>query len=316
MPMKAIWQNNSPYSKFLLSVGVILICAVLFTIISMMVATSIYGVSMLEMPNIIEDLDNPLTIEMLKLIQTISAIGTFIVPAVLLAYFFSTQPANYLGLDKKAMPTSYLLIVVLMVVALPFINYLGELNSRMSLPEWMSGLENWMKNSEEKAAQLTEKFLVMNTTGEFLYAFVMIALLPGIGEELMFRGIVQRIFSEWFKNVHTGIFVSAILFSAMHVQFYGFIPRMLLGMMLGYLYVWSGSLWLPILAHLANNGTAVILFYFFQKDMMSLNPDEIGTQNDYGTVLVSIVLTGAILWFVYRAEKKKKLLTEGQHYNY
>jgi membrane protease YdiL (CAAX protease family) len=316
MPLKAIWQNNTSYSKFLLSVGVILISAVLFTIIAMMAATSMYGVSMLEMPKIIEDLDNPVTIEMLKLIQTISEIGTFIVPAILLAYFFSTRPVNYLGLDKKALPASYLLVAVLMIVALPFINYLGELNSHMKLPEALSGLEKWMKDSEDKAAQLTEKFLEMNSAKDFLYAFVMVALLPAIGEELMFRGIVQRVFSEWFKNVNTAIITTAILFSAMHMQFYGFIPRMLLGVMLGYLYVWSGSLWLPMLAHLVNNGAAVILTYLFKARMTTFDADKIGTENDYAVVLVSLFLVVGILLTVYRIEKRKKLLAESPNPNY
>ncbi len=316
MPLKAIWQNNTPYSKFLLSVGVILISAVFFTIVSMMVATSMYGVSMLEMPKIIEDLDNPVTIEMLKLIQTISEIGTFIVPAILLAYFFSTRPVNYLGLDKKALPTSYLLIAVLMIVALPFINFLGEMNSHMSLPEWLSGVEKWMKDSEDKAAQLTEKFLEMNSMKDFIYAFVMVALLPAIGEELMFRGIVQRVFREWFKNVNTAIIVTAVLFSAMHMQFYGFIPRMLLGILLGYLYVWSGSLWLPILAHLVNNGAAVILTYLFKSQLTTFDADKIGTENDYTDVLISAILVAGILWTVYRLEKRKKLLAEGQSSNF
>jgi membrane protease YdiL (CAAX protease family) len=311
MPLKAIWQNNTPYSKFLISVGVILISAIFFTIVSVILATSVYGVSILELPKIIEDFDNPLTIEMLKLIQTVSTIGTFIIPAILLAYFFSTQPAAYLGLDKKALPGSFILIVVLMVVALPFINFLGELNSHMKLPEGLSGLEKWMKDAEDKAALVMEKFLVMNSAKDFIYAFVMIALLPAIGEELMFRGVVQRIFSEWFKNVNTAIFVSAILFSAMHMQFYGFVPRMLLGLLLGYLYVWSGSLWLPILAHLVNNGAAVIFYYFYQNGKISFNPDEIGTQNDYAAILISAFLVAGILVTVYRLEKKKKSLVIG-----
>jgi uncharacterized protein len=305
MPLKAIWQNNTPYSKFLLAVGVILISAVTFTLLSMVLASMVYGVGIMELANIIEDMDNPLTISILKLIQTLSEIGTFIIPAIVLAYFFDNRPAAYLGLDKKPMSSSAVLIIILMVVALPFINFLGEMNSHMSLPSWLAGLEQWMKDSEEKAMLITEKFLVMNSAGDFIYAMVMIALLPAIGEELMFRGIVQRVFSDWFRNVNTGIWVSAILFSAMHVQFYGFFPRMLLGVMLGYLYIWSGSLWLPMLAHFINNGAAVVLTYLFKSQMISIDPDKMGTQNDYVAVMISVILTASILWIVYRREKQK-----------
>src|SRR3954465_5032881 len=166
MPLKAIWQNNTPYSKFLLSVGVILISAVTFTLLSMVMATMIYGVGFMELAKIIEDYDNPLTISILKLIQTLSEIGTFIIPALILAYFFDNRPVAYLGLDKKPLTISFVLIVILMLVALPFINFLGEMNSHMSLPSWLSGLEQWMKESEEKARQITEKFLVMNSAGD------------------------------------------------------------------------------------------------------------------------------------------------------
>src|SRR5438034_131810 len=129
MPLKAIWQNNTSYSKFLLSVGVILISVTFISILSLVVASLVYHIGILDLTKIINDLDNPLTIEILKLIQTLSEIGTFIIPAFLLAYFFSTRPSTYLGLDKKALPISYVLIFILMIVALPFINYLGEVNS-------------------------------------------------------------------------------------------------------------------------------------------------------------------------------------------
>jgi membrane protease YdiL (CAAX protease family) len=307
MPLKAIWQNNTPYSKFLLAVGVILLSAVLFTLISTMLVSVIYGVSIFQLQGMIEDLDNPLTISVLKFIQAFSDIGTFIIPAFILAYFFSPSPSAYLGLDKKPMPVSSLIVIILLVVALPFINYLGELNSHMSFPSWLSGIEKWMKDSEDKAAVLTEKFLVMNSVKDFLYALVMIALLPAIGEELMFRGVVQRVFSEWFRGVNAGVWISAILFSAMHIQFYGFIPRMLLGVMLGYLYVWSGSLWLPILAHFINNGAAVILTYLFKSQMISLDADKIGTQNDYASIFISLFLTAGLLWMIYRREKRNHL---------
>ena len=92
----------------------------------------------------------------------------------------------------------------------------------MHFPDWLSGMENWMLDKEESAQELTESFLVMNSVGSLVFNLIMIALLPAIGEELIFRGIFQRIFAEWTKNIHLGILLAAILFSAMHFQFYGF----------------------------------------------------------------------------------------------
>ena len=134
-----------------------------------------------------------------------------------------------------------------------------------------------MKASEEQAAALTEAFLKMSTPGELIFNLFMIALIPAIGEELLFRGIVQNIFSRWLKNNHAAVWFTAILFSAMHMQFYGFIPRLMLGAMLGYLLVWSGNLWWPIIAHFVNNAAAVIFSYLFQNKFIDLDPDTIGS---------------------------------------
>jgi len=174
----------------------------------------------------------------------------------------------------------------------------------MSLPSFLSGLEKWMKASEEQAAELTKSFLEMHSLSDVLFNIFMIGLLPAIGEELLFRGIVQKIFVQWSKNVHVGVWTSAVLFSAMHVQFYGFIPRMMLGALLGYLLVWSGSLWLPMIAHFVNNASAVIFTYLFHEQMMSVDADKIGTENDYASVLISVLLTGILLWLIYKKERK------------
>ena len=150
----------------------------------------------------------------------------------------------------------------------------------------------------------------MHSIPDVLFNIFMIALLPALGEELLFRGIVQKIFTQWSKNVHLGVWISAVLFSAMHVQFYGFIPRMMLGALLGYLLVWSGSLWLPIMAHFVNNASAVIFTYLFDKQMMTVNPDKIGTESDYTSVLISVLLTGVLLWLIYKKERPK-IYSEG-----
>jgi membrane protease YdiL (CAAX protease family) len=305
MSLKATWAGTSPYSKFLLAVGVILISAVLFTLISTLAAMSFYGISMSQLQFLLSDFSNPDAIPVLKLIQTVSTIGTFILPPFLIAYLFDARPASYLSLDKKAKFSSALLVVVALIAALPFINFLGDLNSRMSLPSFLSGLEKWMKSSEEQAAQLTRSFLEMHSVSDVLFNVFMIGLLPALGEELLFRGIVQRIFSDWSKNVHIGIWTSAVLFSAMHVQFYGFIPRMMLGALLGYLLVWSGSLWMPILAHFVNNASAVVFTYLFNTQKMTVDPDKVGTENDYVSVVISIILTGALLWLIYKKERNK-----------
>ncbi|HEV7423641.1 MAG TPA: CPBP family intramembrane glutamic endopeptidase, partial [Candidatus Paceibacterota bacterium] len=195
---------------------------------------------------------------------------------------------------------------VALIVSLPLINYLGELNSRMSLPAFLSGVEKWMKDSENQAAELTKNFLEMHSVSDVVFNVFMIALLPAIGEEFLFRGIIQKIFSEWSKNIHVAVWISAILFSAMHMQFYGFLPRMMLGVLLGYLLVWSGSLWLPIIAHFVNNAAAVIFTYLFREELMSVDPDKMGTEGEMSTAVISVIVLAGLLWLIYRKEKIRK----------
>ena len=306
MSVKAIWENTTIYSKFLLAVGVVLISASLFTIVSVFAAAGIYGINASQLQEMMTNFSNPDSIKVLKFIQTISTIGMFIVPAFVIAYFFDQHPLNYLSIDKKINFASALLVVIALIVALPLINYLGELNSHLSLPSFLSGIEKWMKDSEDKAAELTKGFLEMHSASDLIFNVFMIALLPAIGEELLFRGIIQRIFSEWSKNVHVGIWISAILFSAMHMQFYGFLPRMMLGGLLGYLLLWSGSLWLPIIAHFVNNASAVIFTYLFSEKIITEDPDKIGIEGEMISVLVSTLVFSFLLWVVYKREKKRK----------
>ena len=276
-----------------------------FSMLSFAIASAIYGIGPEQLQDLLNDLDNPVAISVVKLIQTVSAIGTFILPALFLAYVFGNSTGEYLRLNKKTNWFSVVIVFLLFIAAVPLINFLGELNSRMELPSWMAGLERQMRASEDQAARLTEKFLEINTPFQLFFTIIMVAVLPALGEELMFRGILQRIFGEWSGSKHTGIWASAILFSAMHMQFYGFVPRMLLGVLLGYLFLWSGSLWLPVIAHFINNAAAVIASYMYNHETLSVNPDTIGTQNETLTVLASAALTAALLVLIYRREKER-----------
>jgi membrane protease YdiL (CAAX protease family) len=309
MSLKAILATNPVYSKFMVVVGIILTSAITFTLISALAAAGVYHVGFLEMEKLLGNLSDPKAVAIMKFIQIVSSVGTFVVPALLAAYLFDSRPLVYLSF-KKINLVSALLVILAMLAALPLINYLGDLNSKMSLPSFLSGIEKWMKESEDKAAEITKHFLEMHSISDLLFTMFMIALLPAIGEELIFRGIIQRIFSEWSKNIHVAVWVTAVLFSAMHMQFYGFLPRMLLGAALGYLLAWSGSLWLPIIAHFINNAAAVFFSYLFDRKIIALDPDAVGTGNENTIVLVSVILTGFLLLMVYKIEQRKELLRE------
>jgi len=231
----------------------------------------------------------------LKLLQLFQSIGMFIIPSVVLAYFCSEKPFSYLRLDKKIKWSDALFIVLFMLLAIPFINLLSNLNQQMVLPKAFSGMETWMKTSEEQAAQLTEKLLNAYSLPGLLFNIILIALIPAIGEELTFRGALQNIFRDW-KGTAVAVWITAVIFSAIHMQFYGFVPRLLLGAFLGYILVWSGNLWLSVTAHFINNVIAVIFYYLKNNGYHTIDIDTIGTGNTLwmGCVSGLLVIIGVI----------------------
>lgn len=297
-----------PFPQLMFSTFVIIVSFLAFLLISMLLAIPLFGLdSMLGIPTI-SDLSDPESIRVLKYFQVVQSIGLFIVPPFVLAWLFHGKIAEYLYLKQNATSTSIFLVAVLVVFALPLINFIGESNTRMEFPEFLAGLERWMKNAEDNAAELTEAFLKVETTGGLIFNLFMIALLPAIGEELLFRGVIQRIFTNWSRSHHWGIWISAILFSALHIQFYGFVPRMLLGVLFGYLLVWSGSMWLPIAAHFFNNGFAVIAMYLIDKNILNPGVEEIGaTSGSQYAAILSLTLVFLLLFLIKKENRGNEL---------
>ncbi len=257
-------------------------------------------------PGIMNDLDNPLVMKSLKLMQILSGgFGMFLMPALICALLFDSS-SNYLQAKTFFSFKLFLLILLVAFSSVPLINWMVEINNQLKLPSFLSSIEQWMKDSEAEAARLTEAFLKINSTGDLIANLFMIALLPALSEEFFFRGVIQKIFSEMTKNIHAGVILGAILFSAIHMQFYGFFPRMMLGIFLGYLLVWSGSIWLPVTAHFINNASAVILSYYEQKGLLKINPDEIGTStNEQWMLITTIIITAFLIFLLYKNRNKK-----------
>lgn len=299
------FRDMKPLSQLMFSIFVVIASFMVFMVLSLIAAIPLFGLeSMLSIPTI-EEMDNPESIRVLKYFQVVQSIGVFIFPPFILAWLFHGKIAEYLSLNKPVNFTSVFLVFTLSFAASPFVNFIGGLNQNMQFPEWLSGVENWMRNAEDKAAEITEAFLKVETAGGLAFNIFMIAFLPAIGEELLFRGVIQRIFTNWTRNYHWGIWISALLFSALHLQFYGFVPRMFLGVLFGYLLVISGSIWLPIIAHFINNGLAVIMMYLIDKQMLNPELEEIGSTTDsYYMAAISFMLIFAILLMLKRQNQE------------
>lgn len=227
--------------------------------------------SLTEDPNQLYDylgLGEVLTTQMLY-----TLVFTFITPWFYLRVL-AKKRLNAISNEKGVKPI-LLIATIIGTFGFMFVNaYFVEWNANVNFPDFMSGFEEWARNLEDQLAEATEKFTTFNNFSQFSFGFLAIAILPGIGEELLFRGVLQNSLHKWTKNAHVAIWVSAFLFAAIHMQFYGLVPRMMLGAVFGYLYVWSGNIWYPIISHIANNGISVIAVYWAQMNEDSLNIDD------------------------------------------
>ena len=196
-------------------------------------------------------------------------IGLILIPAL---YVWSIEKTNPVAWIKKDSSLIVIGVTALLVISFMAINSVFiEWNANIVFPDFLKEFGDWARARETQAEELFKFFTTFNSTGEFLFGLVVIALLPAIGEELVFRGMLQPEIFRASGNHHMAIWVSAIIFSAFHMQFFGFVPRMLLGALFGYLYVWSGNLLLPMFAHFVNNGFSVLMLYLYQQGVITMD---------------------------------------------
>lgn len=177
----------------------------------------------------------------------------FILPAIVTAIIVCRQPADFLMIRHSPGLVQLLLTIATIIAAVPMMNYIIEWNMSLHLPESLSNVEEWMKASEESAAKFTDTLLGGTGISSFIVAVLIVGVLAGFSEEIFFRGTIQRLFITSKVNIHLAVWVTAFIFSAIHCQFYGFVPRLLLGVFFGYAVAWSGNLWLGVAGHFTNN---------------------------------------------------------------
>ncbi|WP_020569982.1 CPBP family intramembrane glutamic endopeptidase [Neolewinella persica] len=282
-------KSEAPGRLFLSTLVAFFICAMVMTGISI----AFKSLGWIDLSTIGETSTSGFQRQQLRSYLLLSNLIPFAGTALLaLLLVFKRQWIAASGLSARPLPGSALFATLLFIVALPFVAWLAYLNMQIPLPEWMQSAEN-------NADALLKGILTMESVPEFILAFLAAAVTPAIGEELLMRGVLQRrVFQPWFGNHHAAIWAAAILFSAIHVEFAGFVPRLLLGLLLGYGYAWSGSLWVPILLHLLFNGFQVSVAYFTGEFDPST---EVGTIPPWWAGLISLSL---VVWIGWIAEKK------------
>jgi membrane protease YdiL (CAAX protease family) len=291
-------KTRPAWAQLLMFIGLAFGSFLILSMIGMLILSKITGLNILEMSDPAKwDYKNPALLTFVRGMLLIQFVSLFILPCFLFAYFSDPKPTEYLGL-RSAKPFYFLLGAVLLILALPLVDWLGVFNHQL-IPE-TTPLGKWMKESEEAAAQQIAFMLKRNTVQDLFMNLLFIAVFAGVGEEFFFRGVLQRIFIRLFKNVWAGIIITAIIFSAIHFQFYGFIPRFILGVLLGLIYWYSGSLWPAIIAHTIYDGFAVVMIYF-NPGLADQEGATLQIGNQLVLALISAVLVGAV---IYQMKKK------------
>jgi membrane protease YdiL (CAAX protease family) len=304
MEAKAPIKKFPSYLKLITYCLVTAITALFTLLLGYLLVVLIFGPDALKQMSNLDNLTDPLSLSLSKFMQIVSQLGLFVFPPLLFAMMANRNAFDYLTLNRRPKAFSFLLSILVLFAATPFINWTVEMNGMMHLPAFLSDVEKWMRSSEDLTAKVTQAYLNVNTTQGLVLNIFMIGVLPAIGEEFVFRGVLIRLFKEWLKNCHVAVILSAIIFSAIHFQFYGFLPRFLLAVLFGYLFIWTKSLWVPIVAHFINNTTTVIIAYCTNKGKAPSPMDTFGTaEGEWVWILISLIFVLLMLTLIYKREQ-------------
>lgn len=243
----------------------------------------------------------------MRMALMIQSVCIFLLPALAFTYLCHEKPGEYLKTERYRNISLLLLSILLIIIIQPTVDCIGYYNQQLTLPESMHSVENWMKESESSAKETVNLLFGDKTITGLIFNLLVIAIVAGLAEELFFRGCLQQIIQKIVVNKHATVWIAAAIFSAIHFQFYGFVPRMLLGAILGYLFIWSGNIWVPVIVHTANNAIGVIFPFIYYgtpeyEKFGSFNPE-----HNWEGVIISLILSCLILFYIYR---KRKAVTE------
>lgn len=249
----------------------------------------------------------------MRIFTIVQDLLVFILPAILAAFIATRLPASLLTVNVKPRTASIFMAVLVMLTSLPAMEWIIELNNNIHLPESMSALEESLRNMENTASDSISDIAGGDSVGDLIIGILIIGVLTAIAEELFFRGALQNLFMSMSKvNKHFAIWAAAVIFSFMHFQFFGFIPRVLLGAYFGYLIWWTGSVWVPVIAHAFNNSLVVVLSWIAMRNGVAESMEEgatISIGNDAVTIAMSFVVTVMVIIILRRNALRHRAVT-------
>ena len=242
-----------------------------------------------------------ITPAVLKYVQLILATFVFIVPANAYSHLFSDNTFVFFEFKKPSLVFLFF-AALLWLFTLPIISFLADINNKIAFPTSFAGLENSFRLAEARAENATRFLLNITSLSGLMVNLLVIAVVAAIAEELIFRGIIQKLLFEQSKNIHLAIWLTALVFSLFHLQFFAIIPRIVLGAALGYTFYWSKSIWVPIFFHFINNASIVLASYLYHQKMITTDPNEI-TFFPNSVLFVAFICSIAIIYFWIKRAK-------------
>ena len=286
------FEGKSRFVQIVILLTLIVGCMIVASVLGVIVASIFFGIGV--------PADKGDMAAYYRIIQSFGSVGTFMLPPLFFSYFSERKWFSYNRLDKAPGYRMCNIVIVMSLVLIPIVWALAEWNEGWKLPEALAGLDEWMRRIDEQNSELVKLMTKDSRIGILLINIFVMAVLPAVGEELMFRGTIQPFLQKWTKSPHGAIWITAVIFSAIHFQISGFVPRMLIGAYLGYLCYWSGSLWLPVLAHFMHNSMSILTDFVMLRrgfDVDNLNYTDIhGWKYILGVAIVLAIGGIYLLW--------------------
>ena len=284
---KGVWSEIS-YSTLLYLLLVVILGGLISSfLVGAVICQLVYGISFFSSSNQVFDPSNSQMMDAMKTMQLFNAIGTFVVPPLVFLHLRGQSFSNYLKLEKSLSGIIVAKVFVLAIAMIPLANYLGSINEAIPFPEFL----NFLKVAEEQTLLLTQQFLIMDSIWDLGIMILIMGVVASVGEELLFRGILQNLFQNWSKSKHLAAWLTALFFSVIHMQYHAVLPRFFLGAFIGYVYLYSGNLRSAIYLHFFYNTSLVVLAFLIQHEYVS------SSLESFGTVSISIAISAVILLF-------------------
>ncbi|MDR1631826.1 MAG: CPBP family intramembrane metalloprotease [Dysgonamonadaceae bacterium] len=289
MILRGVFKDSGGIVQFILFVGIVIIGTVAGSVASAFLIALKSGFNLETINEIMANIaDYPVY---LREIQFLGQLGTFIFPALLTAYLFGENYKEYLYLNTPFNGSMVFWTILSVIFIFPFLNLITQLNQQMVFPDFLKEVEDYIKSTEEANTRLIKSVLRAENIQAVIFNILIVAVFAAVGEEFLFRGTLQRIFGTMIRNKHIVIWSVAVIFSFIHFQFYGFIPRLLLGAYFGYLLYFTKNLWIPIIAHFIHNFIGIVLFTLYPEDSKQMETvDALGYGDTWWLSAVSLLL--------------------------